>query len=195
MIRRSSRPSKQLLFLMLSKDMKSSQSYNIGLDLACGKMYNRGMFKTKKYIGIDIDEERIRKGLRKFPSATGLVYPLEDLPSTLEGDFVVCVQTIGINNYFDVKNTMNVINKIVESVNQNGVLIFNVGPKALELYERKIDELLVQSFSGVKKTEYGRWTNETNKHLSLLLGVLMYIIPLLRKGKTRFAYYICHNKR
>ena len=52
---KSKRPSKQLLWFWMEKLYKKSEGYKIGLDVACGDMSMCTYFKTKEYIGIDLD--------------------------------------------------------------------------------------------------------------------------------------------
>ena len=193
-LRRSLRPSKQLLWILFSHDMKNSSHFEVGLDLACGPMGNREYFKTKKYTGIDVDETGIEQGLKRFPDVDYRIGTIEDLPDETKGDFVVCVQTIGINTEFETSHTIKCIKAMVRSVNQGGTLIFNVAGESLTNNELAIDKIISTHFRSSKKTEYGNFSDQTTRLKSLVLARLMYYLPYLRKGGTKYAYYVCNEK-
>jgi len=193
-MRKSKNPSKQLLWFWMNDLFKKSKNYNIGIDVACGEMKMCKYFKTREYIGIDIDKARIERGLQKYPKAKGVVKSIEEIDNREKGDFVVCLQTIGINRYFKPENTYIAVNNLINATNKNGMLIFNIGP-ITQKYSDKIYELLSNNYSHVKVKEYGSFSNVTHRYLSFIFAILMRYIPLIRKNKKNKRHlYIAKNK-
>lgn len=178
--------------MWLARDMQLSEGAAVGLDLACGPMRHKPHFLTDRYVGVDLNPERIERGLAKHPDAIGIVAGLEDIGEDATGDFVICIETIGINLRFDVDKIMLVMHKIVNAVRPDGTLIFNVGADAR--FEREIDELLHASFKDVDKREYGAGHDRTSTLISYSRAKLMQWFPCLRHGSKRKAYYLCRHK-
>jgi hypothetical protein len=158
-------------------------------------MRHRAYLKTPKYIGVDLDGERIDRGMKKHPDAVGIVSSIEDFDHKVKGDVVLCIETIGINDWFEVDNTMLVIRKAVCAVEPDGTLIFNVGGGAVTGYESAIDNLLRDSFCSVDKREYGAFHGRTSSLLSYSIAKLMLWFPALRSGAAKKIYYLCRDRR
>lgn len=189
--RYSGRPSKQLLWYWLMRDMKLSQSYEVGIDAGCGAMLNRPWFRTNKYIGIDIDEQRLIEGKAKYPEVVSIRSRLEDAKNTT-GDFILCVQVFA-NKHLDKTKTMNIVDSLVQMVSPGGVLIFNITKRNLP-YEMKIDAYLNQHFTRVKKRKYGAMSRQ-NTILAPVIAALMYFLPFLRHRKEYTKiYYLCQDR-
>jgi len=120
MIRRSKRPNKQLLWFWMSEIFQKSEGCKVGIDVACGRMLMCKYIRTKEYIGIDADGESIDEGLKNHPKAKGVVASIEQMDKSISGDFVVCLQTIGINKYFKPANTIHCIENLVQATNGGG---------------------------------------------------------------------------
>lgn len=193
-IRTSKRPAKQLLWLIINNDLQQSERFNTGVDVACGDMFFYPYFKTKSYIAIDADEERLKKAKEKIDADIVTIHSfIEEMDTEkIHGDFVTCIQTLGINNDFEVKNTLLAINQLIKITNKEGVLIFNMGEGSMA-YEKEVDELLQNNFNKVKKTKYGNFKSEKPYILSLFLAILMYLVSFVRG--TGFNYYYCESKK
>ena len=61
-LRLSLKPSKQLLWLWLWREMRASRGRDLGIDAGCGLMQNRMLFETDDYVGIDVDADHHRHG-------------------------------------------------------------------------------------------------------------------------------------
>ena len=59
-------PSKKYLFRVLKIFLGQHNNTNIGIDLASENFKNSRYFKTKKYIGVDINLKEILYGLNNF---------------------------------------------------------------------------------------------------------------------------------
>lgn len=190
-IRRSNRAAKQLLWFLFEKDLKRSCNFDVGLDIACGDMYFYNFIKTKIYFGIDIDEERLSKAKKVYPNAKTVVSSIENLPPGLTGDFVVCMQAIGINTLFNINNTLVAVKKIVGATNPRGTLIFNIGMPCIK-FQKEILFYLKNYFQNIKVVKYGNFNNEMNLNLALFLALIMRYLPFLRGGSS--TYFFCEKR-
>lgn len=192
---KSKRPHKQLLWFWMNDKFTLSKNYEIGLDIACGSMSFKPLFNTKQYVGIDIDKKRIELGLKHHPDALSCVKPIESLDDTDKGDFVICLQTIGINKHFIADNTIKCIKNLVHSTNLYGSLIFNVGPKS-KLYFDDIESYLFSSFKHVEVKHYGRFNKKFFKLLSYFFATIMYHFNFFAYSQSNpYRFYVCLNKR
>jgi SAM-dependent methyltransferase len=167
-IRRSKRPEKQLMWIWFALDMRGSKGFRNGLDLPCGSMGCRRFFRTQTYTGVDLNRDHVAAGLSTYPEATGITGPIEELPEGLQGDWVVCLQTIGHNNAFQSANTMQAVRSVVDAVVPGGVLILNACGDPLTEYGDEMDALLEQSFKTVKRRTYGAFTRRHTQRGALL---------------------------
>lgn len=191
-LRLSLKPAKQLLWLFLWRDMRLSRGLEIGVDAGCGRMENKPLFQTARYIGIDVDQERLAEAKRQHPDTEIIHAPIEDVRD-VRGDMVLCVQVMH-NRYFSVENTVAAVRALIAMVRPNGALIFNFGRPSFP-YEAEIDRLVGPTFASVKKRKYGALSaNETI--LAPLLALVMFLVPALRKGRGYHkTYYVCRGRR
>ena len=120
--------SKTLLFLWLKKDLRSIEG-NIGIDLAGGSMMNKKFFKTKKYICVDLDNQKLKKGSDNFPDAIPINDKIENFMKTYnqeKPDLLVCIQTMGINKKFNHDHTLIIIKMIYDLLKPGGSMVFNM---------------------------------------------------------------------
>lgn len=191
MPRLSLNPSKQLLWFWLCWDMRLSKDKSTGIDAGCGFMQNKPMFRTKEYIGVDIDQARLDSGMKRHPEAKAVRSRIEDIAG-VSGDFVLCVQVLH-NKFFDAAKTVMAVQKLAETVQEGGTLVFNIGRKNM-IYEAEIDRIVGSSFSKVKKRKYGAFASNRSP-LGPLIAVLMLMIPPLRTmGGVRKILYTCQQR-
>jgi SAM-dependent methyltransferase len=190
-LRLSLKPAKQLLWLFLWRDMRFSKGMEIGIDAGCGRMENKPLFQTSRYVGIDVDKDRLSEAHRRNPDAEVINAPIEDV-GDLKGDMVLCVQVMH-NRFFKVENTLPAVSALVQMVRPNGALIFNFGRPSFP-YESQIDGLLAPAFSSVKKRKYGA-LSASQTVLAPLLALAMFVVPALRKGRGfHKTYYVCRGR-
>ncbi|HJO89548.1 MAG: class I SAM-dependent methyltransferase [Alphaproteobacteria bacterium] len=189
-LRLSLKPSKQLLWLWLWREMRASRGRALGIDAGCGLMQNRMLFETADYVGIDVDGERLEANQKRFPGVRTVCAEIEHAVD-MQGDVVLCVQ-VTHNRFFAVDRTVPTIAAMAAILRPDGMLIFNLGERNIS-FEGEIDALLQAKFAVVKKRRYGAFsTSET--YLSPLLAVLMYLLPPLRwLGGARKVLYVCHG--
>lgn len=187
--RLSSRPGRQFLNFVLLRELKKSEGKEIGVDIGCGEMVNYELFRTKKYIGIEIDQLRLDKGVERYPFAEAVKASIFDKPETF-GDFVLCIQVFN-NKHFDNSKTEVAVSNLCNSVKQGGDLVFNIGKKSIK-YEGQIDHILEENFFHVKKIKYESefFGNYMGVLKSFVFGTLMYLFPPIRTigGYNKILY-------
>jgi hypothetical protein len=192
---KSKRPSKQLLWFWMHDLFQESDRHETGLDIACGKMGKRRHFRTSRYIGADLDADRIAKGLSAHQDVEGRVSAIEDLPASIRGDFVVCLQTIGINHHFQPANTLLCVAKLIATVNTGGTLVFNIGFRSAE-YQRDTLEQLQANFMRVEQRPYGAMSGLLPRPAAYVLACAMYYVPALARSKrTPHILFVCRDRR
>tara|TARA_B100000900_G_scaffold90825_1_gene74145 strand:- start:777 stop:1433 length:657 start_codon:yes stop_codon:yes gene_type:complete len=196
---------KTLLFLWLKKDL--SKIYDeIGVDLAGGSMLNRKFFKTKKYICVDINQDKLNEGLLLNKDATAVNSKIENFMSNVnqkKPNLIVCVQTMGVNTNFNHEKTLEVIKMMFKFLENDGCLIFNLGNKVnLKIIEEDLKIFFKNKFQTIEIRPYGAFkvTSKKPYHFSLrfLIAFLMDIFPPLRTFfglKKNNLYYFCKNKK
>ncbi len=197
----SFRPAKLLLRLWMKDIYRLSSGYEIGLDVACNDMRGASHFRTDRYVGVDLNPDVISSGLLKHPEAEGFVWDIGRLrESGIRGDFVVCLQTLGMNKRFIESGTSieQAIENLVFSCRQNGGLCFNVGPCGGLLFDW-IQRYLESWFDTVSVCFYGAHnkfvrTRSEAKEIALDMynGVISYA-PL--KDEDRRGLYFARGKK
>lgn len=191
---KSKRPSKQLLWFWMHDLFKESAGFVAGLDVACGNMGKRRHFRTRHYIGVDLDADRISRGLSVNRDAEGHVSSIEALPESIHGDFVVCLQTIGINSHFQSAHTPLCVNKLVDATNAGGTLVFNIGFDA-ELYREELAKKLSAAFLHIEQRRYGALSKALPRSLTYPLACAMYYAPCwARSVKTPHTLFVCRKR-
>lgn len=211
-MRISHNPSKNLIWIWLARDLKKLGDYKIFIDAACGDMNLISQIKTGKYIGFDIDNDRLKRALEKYPTAQGLVSSIENITQHPElfsvGDVVVCMQTLGINHKFDVSKLELAINNLILLTSNSGTLIINIRWPNREYSESylKIRKFLHSNFYQIEEKNYGTLeslplskTNLFSKYLiSIPLTLTLFFFPILRKiniYQKPSTYFVCSQKR
>jgi trans-aconitate methyltransferase len=190
-LRLSLKPAKQLLWLFLWRDMRHSRGMESGIDAGCGRMENKHLFQTARYIGIDVDQDRLAEAKRQNPDAEIICAPIEEVRGVM-GDMVLCVQVMH-NRYFQVDNTVAAVRALIAMVRPQGVLIFNFG-RPSSPYEDEVDGLLRLAFATVSKRKYGALSANSTV-LAPILALAMFLLPALRKGRGYHkTYYVCRGR-
>jgi hypothetical protein len=189
----SRRPAKQLLFWWLEHELKRSVGAEVGLDVACGFMQFRPLFRSARYIGVEIDLERLQVGLGKYPGVTGIHSSIEELDPALQGDFVICIQTIGANKLFNSENTVLCVEKLVRATKQGGTLLVTIGPASAK-YIEEIEKILRNAFRHVKIKSYGAFNRRLPSMISKIIALMMAYVPFLRRTSEPRYYFSCQGR-
>jgi hypothetical protein len=209
--RLSHNPSKNLVWIWLTRDLSRLKLRSVGIDAACGNMLMASHLNVERYVGFDIDESRIKEGTINNPKLIGIVSSIEEIVNNQDiismGDIVICMQTLGVNHLFDSKNLMQCIENLVLLTKRNGDLIFNVRwPKyfgSREIFNMR--QILEKDFLQIEYKNYGSLENLRLSKKSLMskvlitipLTLLLFCVPVLRKVplyKKSSTYWYCKSK-
>ena len=203
-IRTGATVSKSLLFLWLKKDLRPIEG-TLGIDLAGGSMFNKKFFMTKKYICVDLDEKKLKRGSDNFPDALAINDKIENYMRKYnqeKPDLIVCVQTMGINERFDHNQTLIVIKMMYDFLKPGGNMVFNVGSYMVNLgsIETELNNFFDKKFKSIKINSYGFMNKTVQKpkpYLHFFLANLMNIFPPLRTcfGLKKTNIYCCFKKK
>lgn len=191
----SPKPQKQLLFTWVHRVFRESSYYKVALDIACGEMGFYSYIKSKEYIGVDMDEARLNNGASLYPKAKYYLSCIENIDSSeTNGDFVFCIQTIGVNKYFDAQQTLPSVNKLIDCTNKGGLLMFNIGGLSIP-HTGVIMQALQDKFEHVEIRKYGSFNKSSIVLFSAIFAFLMDVIPTLRTiTKADRAFFLCKNR-
>jgi SAM-dependent methyltransferase len=139
------RPPKSSLYRKIYKEIQKEDwgkhSEVIGIDAACARFEHRKLFfPVKRYIGLDMNEERLREGLRKHPDDIGILCDIctIDLPEGC-ADLIISSNTL----YWikDEKKRLKVVQTLAKAVKPKGKLIIEMpNDKTVSLSHSKLQE-------------------------------------------------------
>lgn len=172
--------------------MAASGVAELGIDVGCGPMNNRPYFRSERYIGVDLDVERLVGGRRRFPEALAVAMRIEQ-DCGIAGDFVLCVQMF-VNRHFPAEQTLAAARALVQMTRPGGTLIFNIARRNLP-WESDIDRLLQGTFDDVHKFRYGVLSGRDFGPLATPIALATLALPVLRRGdQADKVYYRCRGK-
>ena len=194
--RYTNKPSKQLMYLHARRFLKFS-SGRIGLDVGCDVMKNYPMFKTYKYVGLDINRESLVQGIQLFNSACGIAGDMRN-PGIETVDIVNCLQVIRINNGWRVSYDNDVITAVedlISLVNEDGQLIFNVG-RVSKNEIKEIRSTLNDEFKEVTEVQIPQlpYYSVKNIRYQVILNLFVIILYKLKKPDS-IRYHLFNAKR
>lgn len=205
-------PSKFFLLRKLKACLDLSSGMSVGVDVACADFKYRDMFKTQRYVGIDLDRDNLTKGLalRARPEDVGILanlLHLEQVPPF--ADVLVSTHTIAS---LPADLQIQAVHVLAGAVLPNGTLFVNIPTtdqgKALETELRS-------SFGVVSRTVYGNplfmkiedffayRTGSKNPLAMLAVGlasILCYFLSFLEELPVfrfhgRYTLFHCRNCR
>ena len=209
--RLSHNPSKNLVWIWLTRDLNRLEHRDVGIDAACGNMLMAPYLNVETYIGFDINKDRIKEGTSNNPKLIGIVSSIEEIVNNQniisKGDIVICMQTLGVNHLFDPNNLAQSIENLMLLTKKNGDLIFNVRwPRYFSSREIfNVRQNLEKSFLQVESKNYGSLENLKLSKKSLMskvlitlpLTLLLFCVPVFRKiplYKKSSTYWYCKSK-
>ena len=196
LFRISSTPGKTLLWLLLKNDLKKVKG-ELGIDLAGGGMLNKSLFKTRKYISVDINQIKLSEGLEAYQDAVAINDTIQNylLKTDDRPDLLVCVQTFGTNMFFEHNETVEVIENMSKKLKVGGSMAFNVGifgDMDLEELKNKLEPFLKARFKNTNFKFYGalhkrfklpRW-KQTENGMEKILNETVHKVSFLKKLKN-----------
>jgi hypothetical protein len=188
-------PSKSLLYSEVFKKLENL-SFKSTLDLACGPMMMRSKIKTDKYLGVDIDINYLKRGVKLNSAARYKNCSIENLVVNKKFDLVICLQTIGINSKFKIKNLDRVLKKIVNYVSSGGHLIINFGPMISALDMKRYKKKYFSNFFLIKQElNYGIFDFKVNNFFHKIIFFIIKNFKFLNfLGRSKYVLFFCKKK-
>ena len=202
------RPSKFALWRFLEPDLGAAEGA-VGLDAACAAFKMYPYFRTRTYIGVDVDLAAIEQGRREHPAGIGLHADLASLELPARS-VDVCVST-NTFHWIPVDERLNALERLVGVVKSDGWLIVEVpapfAPQAIALLRSEFTDVDVRYFGNPLSLRYERWL-DAHAYLERGRGVLAVIriavasvlgagellFPHSPRGKS-WAYFRCRRRR
>ena len=193
----------------MKKDLVQIAKGGTGVDLGAGKMLNKRFFACDHYIAVDIDGEKLGRGIANFPDAEVFLGRIQDFLASLENTkrskdprILVCVQTMGTNAHFEHHESLEVVRQMHNSLQPGGGMIFNIGNRGVDLFlvKNALMKELSENFQTIKVREYGAFHEDqhrTSPSMSFGLALLMQLFPPLRTmfgRQVNKLYFCCGGK-
>ncbi|OQA32758.1 MAG: hypothetical protein BWY57_01709 [Betaproteobacteria bacterium ADurb.Bin341] len=200
-------PSKFFLLRKLVACLKRSAGMGIGVDVACADFKYRDLFKTQRYVGIDLDRDNLEKGLRLHARQgdVGILLNLLELERTpAVADVLVSTHTIAS---LPAAERIQGVCALADAVMPKGTLFLNLPS---ESDSDDLEQAMRQRFAKVLRLRYGNrlfmWienffayrTGSKNPLALIFIGaasvacyLLSYLeeISLMRKGGAYTLYW------
>lgn len=205
-------PSKFFLLRKLKACLESSAGMSVGVDVACADFKYRDMFRTQRYVGIDLDRDNLTRGLalRARLKDVGILANLLDLEQVPPfADVLVSTHTIAsLPQDLQVK----AVHVLAGAVLPNGTLFVNI-PTTVE--GEALETQLRKSFGEVSRTVYGNpffmaienffayRTGSKNPFALAAVGlasILCYLLSFLEDFDVfrlggKYTLFHCRNRR
>jgi hypothetical protein len=205
-------PSKFFLLRKLKACLDLSSGMSVGVDVACADLKYRDMFKTQRYVGIDLDRVNLSKGLalRARPEDVGILanlLQLEQVPPF--ADVLVSTHTIAS---LPADLQVQAVHVLARAVLPNGTFFVNI-PTTDQ--GEALEKALRNSFGVVGRTVYGNplfmkvenffaYRTGSKNPLALmavgLASVVCYFLSFLEELKLfrshgSYTLFYCRNRR
>ncbi len=197
---------KTLLWIWLRRDLPKIKG-DFGVDLAGGSMNNKRFFATKKYLSVDIDKKKLDLGKSQNFDALIEICDIETFLQTNNErpDVMLCVQTMGTNEYFEHDKTEKVIKLMYDHLKPNGSMLFNIGSYKIRdfiFFKKNLLSYFDGKFESVEAKFYGALHVTKKKSMNPLIRLfLAYIMDLFPPFRTFFGlrkrklYFCCLKKK
>jgi hypothetical protein len=160
------------------------RAFDTCLDVACGEMEAASWVPCRTYIGLDLDGERLKKGLASGPGREAIHSRIEDMEPTLRADLVLCFETIGVNQHAPTDHSVAYVEQLVRATAPRGMLIFNLGAKAAH-FAGEVHKAVVAGFEKTHVHHYGRFKSARWRPVTPLLVAMMMRWPKMAAGRGR----------
>lgn len=205
-------PSKFFLLRKMLSCLDQSAGMSIGLDAACADFKYRDMFKTDRYVGVDLDPDNLNKGiaLRARSDDLAVLTDLLKLEQTpMVADVVVSTHTLsGLPDALRIQGVF----ALAGAVSVNGTLFFNI---PAESDSTDLHAWLRTQFGVVERIQYANSvfmriedffayrTGSKNPFVLALLGgaiVLSYLLSHIEGvawmgSSGAYVLYWCRNRK
>ena len=181
-------PSKKYLFRVLKIFLGQHNNTNIGIDLASENFKNSRYFKTKKYIGVDINLKEILYGLNNFHliKSYGILWDFTK-KNRLGNSFAdVVVSTNTLSHIKSSKKKINAVKNFIEFTSNNGSILIQTEVDDITTHE--IIKLFYKNFKNVKISYYHNFFSRI--FLTIFVGQLTKNRLAIFLNKIKLNYLI-----
>jgi SAM-dependent methyltransferase len=170
------------------------RTFDVCVDVACGEMQAANWVNCRRYIGVDLDGERLKRGVAAGPGREAIHARIEDMAPDIRGNLVLCFETIGVNKHAPVDRSLAYVERLVGATLPDGTLIFNLGSKGAG-WSAPVREALDRAFGRVSVVRYGRFISARWRPITGLLVAMMERWPGLATSPKRAGHlYIAEGR-
>ncbi len=181
-------PSKKYLFRVLKNFLLIHKNKPIGIDLASENFKNSIYFKTKKYIGVDLNKKEILFGLKYFKDKKryGIHWDFTKKNILGENFADVVVSTNTLSHIKSPKKKIDALNNFIQFTSSDGVIFLQT-----EIEKKVTNEIIKKINSNFKKVKIKYYNNLLTKiYLSLFLGKLTNNKVAIFFNKIKLNYFL-----
>ena len=180
-------PSKKYLFRVLKNFLLTHKNKSIGLDLASENFKNSIYFKTKKYIGVDINIKEILFGLQHFKNKKRYGIHWDFTKKNILGENFADV-VVSTNTLSQIKSSKKIdaLNNFIQFTSSDGVIFLQT--EIEKNVTNKIINKINFNFKNVKIKYYNNLL--TKIYLSLFLGKLTNNKTAIFLNKIKINYFL-----
>lgn len=181
-------PSKKYLFRVLKNFLLTHKNKSIGIDLASENFKNSIYFKTKKYVGVDINIKEILFGLKHFKNRKryGIHWDFTKKNILGENFADIVVSTNTLSHIKSSKKKIDALDNFIQFTSSDGVIFLQT-----EIEKNVTDKIIKKinlNFTNVKIKYYNNLL--TKIYLSLFLGKLTNNKVAIFFNKIKLNYFL-----
>jgi hypothetical protein len=155
----SKRPSKVRFYSRFGRDVREiTDGADVAADVASSRFKNLRHFRSDRYIGVDLDDTRLREGLREAPDSAEVTAVKADITApvfhTESVDALVSTHTL---SHLNDEDQRPFVERAVDTIAPEGDLILNTTP---EVYSEKLESVLESRFQTVETMSYRNVVSE-----------------------------------
>jgi len=174
------------------RSLNSKKNLKKILDVGCGEAKFYPYFRKKNYLGLDIDDIKIKKIKKKYPKCKIKKADFNKIKIKKKFDIILCLEVNSLNRADSPQKSLNFLNKIISMTSKNGYVLLNFWKIFYFQNEEKIKLIFKKNnISIVKKIEYGFFDKNIIflfwKIIFHLYPILLPLAKLLRKKNVSFV--------
>lgn len=153
------RPSKAYFYELFHRDMEQFAGAEVGADIAAATCKNLPCFRTKKYIAVDIDQQRLRQGIEKYrgrddlPEAVPICADIREVDRHLAPRSVDVVVSTHTLHHLPASDRLPAVRLLTTLVRPGGSLILQMC-ETTDLTVRDVAAILEPEFSDLRIRRY-----------------------------------------
>ena len=188
-------PSKTYFYNEIFKDIKLlnlKKNLKRILDVGCGEALFYNHFKKKEYLGLDIDDIKIKKVKKTYPKCKIKKVDFNNLKLNQKFDIILCLEVDSLNRVDNPQKSFNFLRKIISLTSTNGYVVLNFWKIFYLENQYKIESIFKKNNISIeKKIEYGFFDRNTN-YLSwkILFYLYKFLLPFIKLFKKKNVSFI-----